>query len=296
MSVGGEKGDGFPGQRIVVLPRGVVAEALQQPILRELLPTDVGYFPQADGHCRHRPHGAPQAILILCLKGGGWAELDGVRHVVRAGQLLAIPAETPHSYGAAADPPWTIPWLHAAGASVPDFLRELGTSVQRPVVGVGDDARVGELFREILDLLAGGYGRTLLVQASQALGYLLARLARCAHEPQPGVLGPRERMLQALHYMRHHLDHPLRVADLAALARLSPSHFSTLFRQKTGYSVIDYFLRLRVHRACQLLDTTDLPVKDIAARVGFTDALYFSKVFKAVLGTPPSNYRAQHKG
>jgi transcriptional regulator GlxA family with amidase domain len=172
----------------------------------------------------------------------------------------------------------------------------VGSTVHRPVVRIGDDPRIAELFREILDLLAGGYGRTLLVQASQALGYLLARLARRAHEPQPGLLGPRERMLQALHYMRHHLDHPLRVADLAAMARLSPSHFATLFRQQTGYSVIDYFLRLRIHRACQLLDTTDLPVKDIAARVGFMDALYFSRVFRTVLGTPPSNYRDQHKG
>ena len=49
-----EKGEGFRGQRIVVLPRKVVAHALKHPLLASLLPTDVGYFPRARGHLRVR--------------------------------------------------------------------------------------------------------------------------------------------------------------------------------------------------------------------------------------------------
>lgn len=53
-----QKGEGFPGQRIVVLPGSVVARAMVNPLLGGLFPTDVGYFPNAIGHLRERPEGA----------------------------------------------------------------------------------------------------------------------------------------------------------------------------------------------------------------------------------------------
>ena len=83
---------------------------------------------------------------------------------------------------------------------------------------------------------------------------------------------------------------------IAAMANLSPSHFKTLFRQHVGYACIDYFIRLRIHHACQLLDTTDASAKHVASQVGYADPLWFSKAFRAVTGMPPSEYRRKHKG
>jgi AraC-like DNA-binding protein len=51
-----------------------------------------------------------------------------------------------------------------------------------------------------------------------------------------------------------------------------------------------------MHHACQLLDTTDLPVKEIAARLGYEDQLYFSRLFKVVNEVAPSDYRMLRKG
>ena len=69
-----------------------------------------------------------------------------------------------------------------------------------------------------------------------------------------------------------------------------------LFKQQTGYTPIDYFIQLRMHRACQLLDTTDLSIKTVAADLGYEDALYFTRVFKAVNGMAPTQYRRMRKG
>jgi AraC-like DNA-binding protein len=88
----------------------------------------------------------------------------------------------------------------------------------------------------------------------------------------------------------------LRVSTLAALANLSPSHYTALFKQHTGYAPIGYLVRLRMHRACQLLDTTNLPIKEISASLGYDDPFYFSRVFKMVNETPPTEYRLMHKG
>ncbi len=96
--------------------------------------------------------------------------------------------------------------------------------------------------------------------------------------------------------MKQHLEKPLRLSTLATLANLSPSHYTALFKHHTGYAPIDYFIRLRMHYAGQLLDTTNLPIKKIAASLGYDDQFYFSRMFKAVNEASPTEYRLMHKG
>ncbi len=59
--------EGFPGQRAVVLPRPVVSAWLDSGPLLELLPSDVGHFPRADGHYVERLSGAAQLVLVYCV-------------------------------------------------------------------------------------------------------------------------------------------------------------------------------------------------------------------------------------
>jgi AraC-like DNA-binding protein len=60
--------------------------------------------------------------------------------------------------------------------------------------------------------------------------------------------------------------------------------------------VLDFFIRLKIQRACFLLDTTDQSVKAIAADLGFDDPLYFSRCFRRVHDSSPTQYRALRKG
>ncbi|MDR1238011.1 MAG: hypothetical protein LBK28_07200, partial [Propionibacteriaceae bacterium] len=71
--------DGFPGERLRVLPRPLVKEALLRPVTRRLLVTDVGFFPRAAHHGRQRPNGTGEAIIIACASGRGWCDLGGTR-------------------------------------------------------------------------------------------------------------------------------------------------------------------------------------------------------------------------
>jgi len=291
-----QKGEGFPGQRIVVLPHDVVARALMQPLLSGLLPTDVGYFPRAAGHFRRRDRGVDQAIVIYCTRGCGWCEMAGRRHEVRSGDVLVVPPNVPHAYGAADRRPWTIFWFHAAGRHVPLFLEELGAGVDRPVFFLGDAPQPRALFEEVLETLEHGYTPRQLMYAAQTLGHLLGSLSWRRHQRWRSKPNATQRVGQTVQYMKQHLDQPLSVAALAALANLSPSHYSALFRLRTGYSPLDYFTRLRMHRACQLLDTTSQPVQAVATQVGYVDQLYFSRVFKALYGVSPSQHRRTRKG
>lgn len=293
---GAQKGDGFPGQRIVVLPRAVVRASIRRPLLDQVLPTDIGFFPRAEGHRRERPLGSEQTIFILCLAGAGWCGMAGRTHEILAGDLLVLPPVTPHGYGAAVDAPWTIQWFHVTGSALGEIRSLLGVTPADPVVRVGHDPRAFSLFEEALDTLEHGYLPTQWVYAAQTLAHLLARLAwQVRHAPRD-LPEPRQRIARTIAFMKENLDRPLRNPTLAAVAGLSLSQFATLFRETTGYPPIDYFNRLRMHRACQLLDTTALSVKEIATRLGYDDPLYFSRAFKTVMDLAPSDYRRERKG
>ena len=67
-----------------------------------------------------------------------------------------------------------------------------------------------------------------------------------------------------------------------------------LFKEETGTSVIGYINQCRIRRACTMLSSTTAQVKDVALSVGFSDQLYFSKVFKKINGITPTEYRKKH--
>jgi transcriptional regulator GlxA family with amidase domain len=100
---------------------------------------------------------------------------------------------------------------------------------------------------------------------------------------------------QSIAYMVEHLNKPLQVATLAATANISASHFFVLFKRCTGCPPINYFIRLRMHRARELLKAGSLHIKEVAAALGYDDPLYFSRVFKSVNRIAPSEYRLKQK-
>ena len=99
------------------------------------------------------------------------------------------------------------------------------------------------------------------------------------------------RVERCIAYMVQHLDRPLQVATLAEQARVSPSHFFALFKRRIGSAPMDYFTRLRMQRACRLLEDTGLSIKEISSKLGYDDQFYFSRVFKSINGIAPSDYR-----
>lgn len=291
-----QKGEGFPGQRIVVLPRSVVAQAQVHALMRGLIPTDIGYFPHATGHLRERPDGVGQAIFIYCTKGAGWCELSGRSHEVHAGDLLIVPPKAGHAYGASEARPWSIYWFHATGELLGEFLKELDVSADHPVIRIGEDSQLLALFEEALEVLEHGYNTLQLLYASKALGHLLAAIIRDHRTASQECPSPHQKIAQTIAFMKQHLNHSLKLDALAAIANLSRSRYVDLFKQQTGYAPIDYFIRLRMHRACQMLDTTELSIKAVAADLGYEDPLYFTRIFRSVNELTPTQYRRLRKG
>ncbi|WP_025157742.1 AraC family transcriptional regulator [Leifsonia aquatica] len=283
--------EGFAGQRMIVVPRPVAAEALRLPVTKRLLVTDIGYYPRACGHEVVRSRGIDQAIVIVCVSGAGRVETRTGSWGVGPGQLLAIPRGVEHTYGADDDDPWTIWWIHVDGTDATDLIEQLAPAPGRPLPGVGDLVGTVAVLDEIAAHLDQDVSRARLLAASGCAWKLLALRAADLLLPTPG-----DPLQRAMSYVRDRFDGRIRVPELAALVGVSSSHLTALFRRATGGGVRAHQTSLRMARARQLLDTTEENVGEIARRIGYADPFYFSRQFRRTHGVSPTAYRARDAG
>lgn len=90
------------------------------------------------------------------------------------------------------------------------------------------------------------------------------------------------------------LKQPVSVCDMAESANVSIDHFYKLFKKETGFSPNQFIRTRRLERAKELLETTNLRVKEIVAQVGIQDISHFVRDFKTKYGQKPTGYRQQH--
>lgn len=95
----------------------------------------------------------------------------------------------------------------------------------------------------------------------------------------------------AIDHILNNLNEPLRISTLSKMTGFSGSHFFVLFKSVTGCSPMNFIIRLRMQRACHLLQTRRLKIKEIGERVGYGDPYHFSRIFKSFVGVAPHEYR-----
>ncbi|SRR6056297_4300387 len=94
-----------------------------------------------------------------------------------------------------------------------------------------------------------------------------------------------------LGYIRQHLDEDLSVEALSQKAYMSTSHFHRSFKSELGLSPVEYIHQERISKACQLLRSTELPIREIGLRCGFNHLSYFNRLFKRYTKCTPGAYR-----
>jgi AraC family transcriptional regulator len=143
------------------------------------------------------------------------------------------------------------------------------------------------------ELESGGIGGRLYVDAmtTALMAHLLRYYSVQNYSPPPLTNGlPKRTLQQVVDYIHEHLDQDLTLVTLAALAHMSPSYFSRLFKQSTRLSPHQYVIRCRIDRAKQLLRQGELSITETAYRLGFTHQSHFSHHFKRLAGSSPKAF------
>lgn len=286
------KKDGFDGQRAIVLPRKILAQyCVTNPLISGAYITDIGYYPKARHHYRERMQGIDQHILIYCVEGKGRVQIHDEQYRLDPGDFIVIPAHSMHQYAADDANPWTIYWVHFRGAltnKIIETFRQKNISCKGTIHY--QDSRV-RLFEDMYSNLEMGYSGDNLCYVNMCLQYFLTSFILSEHYNIADKKQSNDAIHCSIAFMQENIGEMLTLQSLAECVHLSASHFSFLFRKKTGFSPIEHFNHLKVQKACQYLLFTDLRIKEIADKLGMEDQYYFSRMFTKIMGMSPSAYR-----
>jgi AraC family transcriptional regulator len=133
--------------------------------------------------------------------------------------------------------------------------------------------------------------------AEALVGHVLRRYAaaRPVLPEATGGIAP-YKLRRTLAYIQAHLEEPVSLTTLAAVAQMSPTHFAHLFKHATGLAPHQYVLRCRMEQAKRLLAETDLSLLDIVAQVGCADHSHFTALFRKHVAMTPKAYRSHARG
>jgi AraC family transcriptional regulator len=246
-----------------------------------------------------------EPLLVLVLTGGARIEERSL-----GGEWEAVDVQAGDFYLTSTDEPYEMRWqtqgcdtfevmhlylgLPFIERAARDVLGERAGPVTFRDISGARDPRVSFMLEQLRNELVDERQPSPLFAQSLAQA-LAVHLVRTYLAPHSGA--SRSNALQAyklrrvLETMNQRLADDFSLAHLAQVAELSEYHFSRMFKRATGLSPSQYFIRLRMNRARQLLLETDRSVIDIGLEVGYSSPSHFSQVFRREIGVTPSDYR-----
>ena len=265
----------------------------------------------------------PLVADLVVHKGEGWYVLDGKRYVVPENHFFILPAEKPHQYGSSEHDPWYIYWAHFKGKKAKYISDQLQGVIP---IDMDDNSRIGDriaFFDELLNVLESGTDEATVNYVNLSFNHLIAsflyvktyREAKFSKSKAENTFF----ISLATHFMTENLENKLTLKELASHFGYSESYMYRLFFKETGYAPMNYFLHMKIDRACQLLLHTNMKINQVALKLGFDDPYYFIRhrscrrlyrisppgpflgnswrgqntgiIFKKIVGTSPKDYR-----
>ncbi|MBQ9977571.1 MAG: helix-turn-helix domain-containing protein [Clostridia bacterium] len=152
-----------------------------------------------------------------------------------------------------------------------------------------DDGTIGKIIKNMEDEFnekQTGYIELLRCHLTQILVYAVRT---SEEDEQSRTFHPATKSIVS--YLKEHFAEPLSLENLSLSLNYTPQYLSNLFRKDTGMTIQLFLQRLRVEKACNLLDNQDLRLAEVARMVGYNDVKHFSMVFKAHKGVTPKEFR-----
>lgn len=228
---------------------------------------------------------------IESASSGRWR---GAAHGPGTLSLTAPGRDTRLRWRATSDAPVVTVQVSIPGATLRDAADRLWGRAAAPELDTldADDDTAVAIVAALARAGASGAPEMYAETAAQFLAvHLLTRYGALPALPTPRREARRTAAVRA--HVLAHLADPLTLAELAAVAGLSPWHFLRVFKAETGSTPMRFVARLRVEAAQHLLRTTTRTVTDIAYACGFSSPGHLTGAFARELGTTPTRYRAE---
>lgn len=274
------------------LPRDIIRRYSKEPTFEHLIAVSSGYRSGPNRVIAYNVNKKPskECFIKICIEGEGWFEAEGTRTIIKPGDLIICNNALGHAYGTSLENPWTVYWVYFQC----DYMTYLFPSLEDKkyqIMSLTDDLTLTNHLRTIMQHMQNGYATPYLYSATARLSVLLGYIQSIINHQSAEAV---HRFDSVIQYMNDNLDITLTIDTFAAITELSKDHFIKVFHKKYGYSPIDYFIRLKMQKACEQLTITEKPIKVISTELGYSDYYYFSRIFKQKIGMSPRTYRSNH--
>lgn len=232
-------------------------------------------------------------LFHYIISGKGRLEANQSVHL-HSGQGFILYPNQISTYYADEEDPWEYIWLEFDGLRANESITLAGMSANSPVytpVSAEAGAEICRLMRYIVNhpsdppMRLVGYGMLLLVELVQS----------SSRRVNTGNARLRDFYLrQATDYVDANYQNDITIEEIAAASGLNRNYFGRLFKETMGETPQQFLLHYRMAKAAELLRGSQMTIKEIGASVGYENQLHFSRAFKAVYGTAPSQYRRNH--
>lgn len=229
-------------------------------------------------------------LIHWITRGRGTYQTETAKYDLREGDgFLILPGQT-IVHTADREEPWDLCWIVFFGRKAEEILKEAGLDGEHLIFHYDKDTFLEDCIQNIYK--ESQTGKNVLYITGQF--YLF--MARLAEENQKERFLNTEssqfsRFEEAMNYIRRNIRSQISVAQLANSMRLDPSQVYRIFQKHTGRSPQQVIAELRMEKACEFLEKTDLSIRDIAEWLGYEYQSHFTKQFKAHRKMSPSAYR-----
>ena len=124
----------------------------------------------------------------------------------------------------------------------------------------------------------------------QAMEEIMEQLRLCFEQ---SILSKDDRMDKILEYIQQNYQENLKLEDLVTEFNFNYHYLSAYFNQQMKEGFSEYLNRIRIEKACQMLENEDIAIAEVSSRVGYSEQSYFCRVFKKITGKTPSVWRRE---
>ncbi len=237
--------------------------------------------------------------LVFVTGGKGSMTIDKKRYQVKEGMLFYIRPDAPYSIEMSDIeelPSFLTVHFGYACVSINENKWDIKHATEMLSLHPGQELKnyyhIEDIFKKLVDTWYAkqpGYEfitKTLLQQ-------LLIAIYQNTRKQDPNY-ATSLKVEKVIQYMHQNINNRVTLTELSEMIHLSPFYLSRSFKDATGYSVIEYFNKIKIDKAKELIIEGDRNVKDVAQELGFTDEFYFSRIFKKIEGVSPSEFHSKN--
>lgn len=269
-------------------------------------PFYIEYLKRSDPYNMASNHFHPYYEIYILLSGTRVYFVKDAAYSIEAGDIVFIDKHQVHKTLHMGEPEHERIVIHFDDRFVVDDLRKHASLLLSPF---DQPSPIVRLPKESQDQLAGQFTRILAeLQAkpvgcelflSQAITDLLLTCSRYVTTSSPGepvYVSPLHRKIsEVVRYMNANYREQIRIGQLAERFFISPYYLSRVFKEVTGFTLVDYLNLTRIKEAQRLLRVTSLSITAVAAQVGFDNFSHFGKIFKKITRTSARDYRKEYQ-